>query len=108
MRLDRYLPEQQRLRADSRRQKLLVVGIVIGIHLFLAAGWTAFAAIRERNAPPREVIRYFDISDFPAPLPVAPPAKVAEPTKVAEPANAPAAPARPSATPTTPSDPARQ
>jgi hypothetical protein len=102
MRLDRYLPEQQRLRADSRRQKLLVVGIVIGIHLFLAAGWTAFAAIRERNAPPREVIRYFDISDFPAPLPVAPPAKAAEPEK------APAAPVRPSATPTTPTDPARQ
>jgi hypothetical protein len=77
MRLDRYLPEQRRLRADSRKQKLLVLGIVIGIHLFLAAGWTAFAAIRERNAPPREVIRFFDIAVFPAP-PVAAPAAEGE------------------------------
>jgi hypothetical protein len=79
MRLDRYLPEQRRLRADSRRQKLLVVGIVIGIHLFLAAGWTAWATIRERNAPPREVVRYFDISIFPAPQAAAvPPARSEE------------------------------
>jgi len=96
MRLDRYLPEQRRLRADTRKQKLLVVGIVIGLHLFLAAGWTAFAAIRERNAPPREVIRYFDISDFPAPPSVAAPAKGAEPAK----ARTATAPERPE--PTTP------
>jgi hypothetical protein len=79
MRLDRYLPEQRRLRADSRKQKLLVVGIVLGIHLFLVAGWTAWTAIRDRNAPPREVIRYFDIDAFPAPPVVAPPAKSNEP-----------------------------
>ena len=75
MRLDRYLPEQRRLRADSRKHKLFVVGIVVGIHLFLVAGWTAWSTIRERNAPPREVVRYFDIAEFPTPPVVAPQAK---------------------------------
>lgn len=99
MRLDRYLPEQRRLRADSPKQKLLVVGIVLGIHLFLVAGWTAWSTIRERNAPPREVVRYFDIAVFPTPAVVAPSAKGEETGK------APAAPQQPSTT--TPPVPAR-
>jgi hypothetical protein len=102
MRLDRYLPEQRRLRADSRKQKLFVVGIVLGIHLFLVAGWTAWSTIRERNAPPREVVRFFNIDAFPAPPTVAPPASNEEIVK------APAAPAQPSPAKTPPSDPGRQ
>jgi hypothetical protein len=101
MRLDRYLPEQRRLRADSRKQKLLVVGIVLGIHLFLVAGWTAWSTIRERNAPPREVVRFFDIDAFPA-TPV-----VAPTTKGEEPGDAPAAPEQPSAATPTPPAPER-
>jgi uncharacterized membrane protein len=102
MRLDRYLPEQRRLRADSRKQKLFVVGIVLGIHLFVVAGWTAWSTIRERNEPPREVIRFFDIAVFPAPPVVAPAAKGEEA------GTAPAAPEQPPAATPTPPAPERQ
>lgn len=66
MRLDRYLPEQRRLRADSGKQKLLVVGIVLAIHLVAGAGWVTWTTIRERNAPPIEVVTFFDIMPIPA------------------------------------------
>ncbi|HET8654469.1 MAG TPA: hypothetical protein VFL93_02960 [Longimicrobiaceae bacterium] len=65
MRLDRYFPEQRRRRSDSRKQILVVVGIVVGVHLFLAAGWTAWTTIRKRSAPEREYVRYIDINSFP-------------------------------------------
>ena len=65
MRLDRYQPEARRRRDGAGRNTLLIVGIVLAIHLFAAAGWTAIVAIRERNAPPRLVVRFFDIATFP-------------------------------------------
>jgi hypothetical protein len=83
MRLDRYFPEQRRRRSDSRKQILVIIGIVVGVHLFLAAGWTAWTTIRKRNAPEREYVQYLNISEFPAPspdpVPPAPPSSTPPP-----------------------------
>jgi hypothetical protein len=38
---------------------------VLGVHLLAGAGLVAWTTIRERNAPPRMVIRYFDITTMP-------------------------------------------
>ena len=65
MRLDRYLPEQRRRRAGPGRQKFAIFGLVLGVHLLAGAGLMAWTTIRERNAPPRLVIRYFDITTMP-------------------------------------------
>ena len=65
MRLDRYLPEQRRRRAGSGRQKFAIFGMVLGVHLLAGAGLMTWTTIRERNAPPRMVIRYFDITTLP-------------------------------------------
>jgi hypothetical protein len=95
MRLDRYLPENRRLRADSRKQKLLVLGIVLCIYLAAGAGWIAWTMVRPREQAPREVIRFFDITDFPAPTPTA--ANQANATAPAQPGatTPPAAPPQP-------------
>ena len=66
MRLDRYLPEQRRRRASSGRQKVAIFGMVLGVHLLAGASLMAWTTIRERNAPPRMVVRYFDITTMPA------------------------------------------
>lgn len=65
MRLDRYLPEQRRRRSGPGRQKFAIFGLVLGVHLLAGAGLVAWTTIRERNAPPRMVIRYFDITVMP-------------------------------------------
>ncbi len=67
MRLDRYFPEQRRRRLGRFDNKLVIVGVVLGIHLFAAAGWTAWAALHEPEAAPKYVVRYFDIATFPTP-----------------------------------------
>jgi hypothetical protein len=67
MRLDRYFPEQRRRRLRRFDNKLLIIGAVVGIHLFAAAGWTAWAALHEPADPVKYVIRYFDIATFPTP-----------------------------------------
>jgi hypothetical protein len=71
MRLDRYFPEQRRRRLGRFDNKLVIIGAVLGIHLFAAAGWTAWAAFHEPDDRPRYVVRYFDIATFPSPAAVA-------------------------------------
>lgn len=67
MRLDRYFPEQRRRRHGPGHNKLAIVGAVLVVHLFLAAGWTAWTAFHEPEAAPKYVVRYFDIATFPTP-----------------------------------------
>lgn len=76
MRLDRYLPEERRRREGRGTNWLLIVGVVLGLHLCVGVGWSAVVAFRERNAPPRYVVRFFDIGTYPtaSSAPAEPPA----------------------------------